>query len=76
MQGLNFKVVIITLLLADALTLHAATIGEKNRCTPETVYRVAICPGGNIPYIRIYPINDTVFNLIYTVGSLTFLPYK
>ena len=44
--------------------------------TPETVYRVAISPRGNLPYIQNYPINNTVFNLIYPVGSWIYLPYK
>ena len=35
-----------------------------------TVYRVAICPRGNLHYIRNYPINNTVLNLIYPVVSL------
>ena len=42
--------------------------------TPEPVYKVAICPRGNVPYIRNYPINYTVFNLMYPVGSSTYLP--
>ena len=37
--------------------------------TPETVYRVAICARWNLPYIKNYPINNTVFNFICPVGS-------
>ena len=44
--------------------------------TPETVYRVAICRRGNLPYIRNYPICNTVFNHIYPVGSWIYLPHK
>ena len=36
--------------------------------TPQIAYRVSICPRGDQPYIRNYPINNTVFNLIYPVG--------
>ena len=42
-------------------------LGERNgwiSYTPEIVYRLAICPRGNLPYIQNYPINNTVFNLI------------
>ena len=48
----------------------------RNTGTPETVYRVAICPRGNLPYIRNYPIYNTIFNLIYPLGSWMRLPYK
>ena len=46
------------------------------RDTPKTVYMVAICPRGNLPYIQNCTINDTVFNLNYPVGSWIHLPYK
>ena len=49
---------------------------DTHTCTPETVYRVAICHGRNLPYIQNYPINNTVFNLILPVGSWIHLPYK
>ena len=48
----------------------------ENPTTPQIAYRVAICPRGNLPYIRNYPINNTVFNHIYPVGSWIYLPYK
>ena len=63
----------------DAVVLTGGTglgVGKVNQYTPETVYRVAICPGGNLPYIRNYPINNTVFKNIYPVGSWIYLPYK
>ena len=57
--------------------LGGAYIFFKNGTnTPETVYRVAICPRGYLPYIRTYPINNTIFNLIYPLGSWMRLPYK
>ena len=28
--------------------------------TPQIAYRVAICPRGNLPYIQIYPISNTI----------------
>ena len=54
----------------------AMTFGHLRLATPETVYRVAICRRGNLPYIRNYPICNTVFNHIYPVGSWIYLPYK
>ena len=37
--------------------------------TPKIVYRVTICPRGNLPYIQIYPINNTICYLIYQSPS-------
>ena len=38
-------------------------------CTVETVYRVDVCPRGNLPYIRIfqycYPITHPQLNYLY-----------
>ena len=57
-------------LIADRLALDILNN------TPEIVYKVAIYPSGNLPYIRNYPITITFYNLIYPVGSWIYLPYK
>ena len=31
----------------------------QNWNTPQIAYRVDVCPRGNLPYMRIYPINNT-----------------
>ena len=41
-----------------------------------TEEKVAICTRGNLPYIKKYPTHNTVFNLMYSVGSWIYLPYK
>ena len=40
--------------------------------TPQSLYRVAICPRGDLPFIRNYP----VFNLMYSVGAWINLTYS
>ena len=37
--------------------------------TVETVYWVAICPRGNLPYIRSYPINNAISALTNTQST-------
>ena len=69
--------IILPYIVTTSLMTHLViTWPTANVSTPETVYRVAICPRGNLPYIWNYPINNTVFNLIYPVGSWIYLPYK
>ena len=36
-------------------------VGEfiNKTCTPQIAYRVDVCPRGNLPYMRIYPTNNT-----------------
>ena len=57
-------------LIADRLALDILNN------TPEIVYKVAIYPSGNLPYIRNYPINTTILNLMYPVVSWIYLPYS
>ena len=33
--------------------------GPVNDYTPQIAYRVDVCPRGNLPYMRIYPTNNT-----------------
>ena len=56
--------------------IQTTKINNLQLYTLYTVYRVAICPRRNLPYIQNYPINNAVFNLIYPVGSWIYLPYK
>ena len=49
--------------------------GRISEYTPETAYRVDICPRANLPFIWNYPINNTVFDHIYPVGPWMYLPY-
>ena len=77
----NFEIYVVSSLICllfasqilSNLSLNATRfIHVKYLCftyTPQIAYRIAICPRGNLPYIRNYPINNTVFNLIYSVGS-------
>ena len=37
----------------------AVALGRRVN-TPQIAYRVAICPRGNLPYIQIYPISNTI----------------
>ena len=66
----------VRLLLHFLVWVIVLGLGKGETRTLETVYRVAICPRGNLSYMRNYPINNTVFNLIYPVGSWIYLPYK
>ena len=54
-----------TLASARGMAKLAAAMADRgqasNSRTVETVYRVAVCPRGNLPYIRPFPINNTIY---------------
>ena len=41
--------------------------------TPQIAYRVAICPRGNLPYIQIYPIRNTIIFSTFLANFRGFL---
>ena len=47
--------------------------GTVHPYTPKTVYRVAICPRGNLPYIQIYPISNTIISSTFPTNFGGFL---
>ena len=49
---------------------------NDNVCTPETVYKVPICPRGNLLYKQIYLTTDPKVTLQGYIGDLKWLLYK
>ena len=62
-----------TLASARGMAKLAAAMADRgqasNSRTVQTVYRVPICPRGNLPYIRPYPINNTMSTLNNTKST-------